>query len=141
MNQLSLGKSNELLKKKSKGFTLVELIIVIAIIAILAAIAIPKFGTVRTNANTKTDIATAKTIATAVASGIANGDIKLPTAATDYALTAVGETGGVLDVTTKVDGTTVPKAHPTETFKVNLKPDGTITVSYSTTTGPLFPQQ
>ena len=44
MNNLSIRKMNELSKKKKKGFTLVELIIVIAIIAILAAIAIPKFG-------------------------------------------------------------------------------------------------
>lgn len=51
------------LKKKKKGFTLIELIIVIAIIAILAAVALPKFGEVRQNANIKTDIANAKTIA------------------------------------------------------------------------------
>ena len=53
-------------KKKKKGFTLIELIIVIAIIAILAAIALPKFGEIRTNANIKADIANAKNIHSAV---------------------------------------------------------------------------
>ena len=53
-------------KKKKKGFTLIELIIVIAIIAVLAAIAVPKFGQIRTNANIKADIATAKNIHSAV---------------------------------------------------------------------------
>ena len=62
MNNLSIRKMNELSKKKKKGFTLVELIIVIAIIAILAAIAIPKFGQITRNANIKADIATAKNI-------------------------------------------------------------------------------
>ena len=53
------------LKNKKKGFTLIELIIVIAIIAILAAIAIPKFGDIRKDAAFKSDIANAKTIANA----------------------------------------------------------------------------
>ena len=69
MNNLSIRKMNEVSKKKKKGFTLIELIIVIAIIAILAAMAIPKFGAVRENANVKADIATAKNIATTVATG------------------------------------------------------------------------
>ena len=39
------------LKNNKKGFTLVELVIVIAVIAILAAVLIPTFATVIANAN------------------------------------------------------------------------------------------
>lgn len=63
-------------KSKKSGFTLIELIIVIAIIAILAAIALPKFGQVRENANKKSDIANAKDIQSAVLSGINDDKIK-----------------------------------------------------------------
>lgn len=75
MNQLLNRKNNQLSVKKKKGFTLIELIIVIAIIAILAAIAIPKFGAARQQANLRADQANAKIIATAVAQAVANGDI------------------------------------------------------------------
>ncbi|OPJ60063.1 prepilin-type N-terminal cleavage/methylation domain-containing protein [Clostridium chromiireducens] len=74
MTSLSITKMNELSKKKKKGFTLVELIIVIAIIAILAAIAIPKFGQITRDANIKADIATAKNLHGIAAQLVAEGE-------------------------------------------------------------------
>lgn len=74
MNQLMKKKMSQVSKKK-KGFTLVELVIVIAIIAILAAMAIPRLGAMRTNARVSNDVAAAKNIATIAATLVANGEI------------------------------------------------------------------
>ena len=41
--------------KKKKGFTIVELVIVIAVIAILAAVLVPTFSNVVENANVSSD--------------------------------------------------------------------------------------
>lgn len=53
--------------KKKKGFTLIELIIVVAIIAILAALVIPKLMGTQENSKKKADIANAKIIHDTVA--------------------------------------------------------------------------
>lgn len=61
------------LKRKKKGFTLIELIIVIAILGILAVVAIPKLGGFQTSAKKKADIVNAKRIAEGARLLIAEG--------------------------------------------------------------------
>ncbi|MEG1255829.1 type II secretion system protein [Clostridium sp.] len=48
--------------KKKKGFTLIELIIVLAVMAIIALIAIPNFAAVRNNSKVKADKQSCETI-------------------------------------------------------------------------------
>ncbi len=52
--------------KNKKGFTLVELVVVIAILGILAAIAVPRFTNVAADAQSKADEASARTILSAI---------------------------------------------------------------------------
>lgn len=66
--------------KKKKGFTLIELIIVVAVLGILALIAVPKFGEIQKNSKEKADMATAKTIADTAVMLVAKGDIEVNTA-------------------------------------------------------------
>lgn len=142
MNQLLIKKMNQTSKKKKKGFTLVELIIVIAVIAILAAIAIPKFGEIRTNANKKADLATAKNIATVVAAGIADNKIKdTQTAVAPTSLVATKSGDPVVDVTKQVDGVADPKDTTDHTGFTVTVTNGNIVVNYAgTDTTQVYPE-
>ena len=85
------------LRKNNKGFTLIELMIVIAIIGILAAIAIPNFIAYRNKSFCTSAESDANSVAGAIAdyfslpshTAIANGDITIAASGTNtYTVTA-----------------------------------------------------
>lgn len=122
MNKLILNQKNELKQNKKKGFTLVELIIVIAIIAILAAMAIPKFSSIRIDAKVSNDVAAAKNIQTQIATAIANNDaaIKVPTTTAKAVPTSILEKlDGKLGEATKAGGKTEALKNGTFTYTID----------------------
>ncbi|MBU3198430.1 prepilin-type N-terminal cleavage/methylation domain-containing protein [Clostridium estertheticum] len=80
---------NQIIKKKNKkkAFTLIELIIVLAIMAIIAAIAIPNFMAVRDNSKTKADIQSKETIKRTVLMLVSDETIAVGTASKICTLT------------------------------------------------------
>lgn len=62
--------------KKKKGFTLIELIIVLAVMAIIALIAIPNFAAVRDNSKIKADKQSCETIERTVLMLVSDETIK-----------------------------------------------------------------
>ena len=68
-------KEKRIMKKNNKGFTLAELLIVVAIIAVLVAIAIPIFTSQLEKAREATDIANIRDYYAEIAADLLTGDL------------------------------------------------------------------
>lgn len=118
-------------KQNNKGFSLVELIIVIAIMAILAGALAPQLIKYLDKARKATDVQTAQTIATAVNAALA--DEKAYAAAADTALANCTSAGNDFQkAIAEVIGSTPPKpkfdSSTIKDFHIDVQSDNTFKI-------------
>ena len=118
--------------KSKKGFTLVELMIVVVIMAILVAVAVPIFSAVTKNAQEKTCNSNKREIISQVSNYCmaGNDDGVIINIDDEFKITSDGKAG------TPADGTTIKKADVISMFQsIPYCPSGTTeaTVDYTVT--------
>lgn len=85
------------MKKNNKGFTLAELLIVVAIIAVLVAIAIPIFTNQLEKSREATDAANIRDFYAEIATALVTGDLNYATAANNVMKVSGGKDVSVTD--------------------------------------------
>ncbi|MGL4761767.1 MAG: prepilin-type N-terminal cleavage/methylation domain-containing protein [Sarcina sp.] len=93
--------------KKKKGFTLIELVIVLAVLAIIALIAIPNFTRVRNNALIQADETSSEQITNIVQTAIAEGVLE-PVVGKDYSNDLSISAAGVITFVATSGKTAIP---------------------------------
>ena len=114
---------NMLKKRNQKGFTLMEMLIVVAIIAILVAISIPVFNTQLNKAKANTDLANERAAKAMAVAGYLTADTT-PTAEATYYYDAVN---GTLVAAKPAAGYGKSAANNNKAIKVTVAVDGTVT--------------
>jgi type IV pilus assembly protein PilA len=122
-----------MIKQVQKGFTLIELMIVVAIIGILAAVAIPAYQDYTVRARVSEGLAMAAAAKAAVVENAAAGTSfntgwTSPSATQNIASMAIDMSNGTITVTTTIRaGNGTITLTPSPTLSVGTPPDGVIT--------------
>ena len=125
-------------KRKKKGFTLIELVIVLAVLAIIALIAIPNFTKVRNDSLAKSDKETANQIRKMALMAIADGDIEAATATYKVEFDSSGKYSSLSgasvtdakDVNQMMKEVKKPQVNGKENFLIKVNGDGSVSVGY-----------
>ena len=104
--------------RRRKGFTLVEMVMVVVILGILSSTALMKYDEIQKNAKLNADYASASTIATATTMALNDGKIS---ASTTDKMTAIVN-GGYLQSKVKCNTTN-------SEFVINISTDNNITIT------------
>lgn len=115
------------MKMNKKGFTLIEMLVVIAIIAILVAIVIPVVGNSTAKAQAATDAANLRSAQAALQIAVLNGD-------------AGEDDNGTVEEYEALLNTTAPVAKTKDAgeFNYTITETGTVTVFFGTNTIDTF---